>query len=186
MKTAIIIHGAYGSSHENWFPWLKTELEKIDYQVYVPDFPTPENQNLESWLNVFNDLHKKIGPQTIFIGHSVGASFVLTILESLNSPIRAVFLVSGFLGLLDNSKFDDLNFEFTTRLFNWDKIRFNAQKIYLYHSDNDPYVPIEKANVLARRLGVKPIIVNNAGHFNVEAGYVDFPRLLLDIRNLDN
>ena len=52
MKNAIIIHGTYGNPDENWFPWLKIELEKIGYQVYVPTFPTPENQNLEAWLKI--------------------------------------------------------------------------------------------------------------------------------------
>jgi len=56
----------------------------------------------------------------------------------------------------------------------------------LYHSDNDPYVSIEKANVLARKLSVKPIIIANAGHFNTKSGYSKFPRLLSDIKNLDN
>jgi predicted alpha/beta-fold hydrolase len=41
VKTAFIIHGAYGKSRENWFSWLKEELEKEGYQVYVPDFLHP-------------------------------------------------------------------------------------------------------------------------------------------------
>lgn len=184
MKIAIIIHGTYGNPDENWFPWLKTELEKIGYKVYVPIFPTPENQNLESWLKVIGDLHNNIGAQTIFIGHSVGASFILSILESLNLPVRAAFLVSGFLGLLDNEEFDNLNKEFVNRKFDWDKIIKNVQEVYLYHSNNDPYVPIERAYELATNLGIEPIIIDNGGHFNEKAGYKEFPRLLLDIKKI--
>lgn len=184
MKNAIIIHGTYGNPDENWFPWLKTELEKIGYQVYVPTFPTPENQNLESWLKVIGDLHKNIGAQTIFIGHSVGASFILSIIEALDLPVRAAFLVSGFLGLLDNEEFDNLNKEFVNQKFDWGKINRNVQDIYLYHSNNDPYVPVERAYELAANLGVEPIIIENGGHFNEKAGYKEFPRLLSDIKNI--
>jgi len=186
MKNAIIIHGTYGNPDENWLPWLKIELEKIGYQVYVPTFPTPENQNLKAWLKVIEDLHNNIGAQTILIGHSVGASFILSILESLNLPVRAAFLVSGFLGLLNNEEFDNLNKEFVNRKFDWDKIKRNVQEIHLYHSNNDPYVPIEKAYELATNLGIEPIIIKNGGHFNETAGYREFPRLLLDIKNLNN
>lgn len=41
MANVIIIHGAYGNPEENWFPWLKKELEKLDCRVFVPKFPTP-------------------------------------------------------------------------------------------------------------------------------------------------
>jgi len=185
MKTAIIIHGAYGNSDENWFPWLKTELEKIGYNVYVPNFPTPENQNLKSWLGIMSNLYQHIDSQTILIGHSVGVAFILSVLELLNSPIKAIFLVSGFLGLLDNKEFDDLNKEFTVKKFDWDKIESNVPKIFLYHSDNDSYVPINKAYELGEKLKVEPVVVNNAGHFNSKSGYNDFPQLLSDIKNLD-
>ena len=186
MRTAIIIHGTYGKPDENWFPWLKSKLEELDYQVYVPNFPTPTNQSLESWIDAFIEFNKYIDPQTILVGHSLGVAFILTILESMDLPIRAVFLVSGFLGLLHDNEFDDLNADFTLRNFNWDKIKNNVQKVYLYHSDNDPHVPIEKANTLARNLGIRPTIINNAGHFNTASGYLRSPQLLSDIKNLDS
>lgn len=182
MPQVIIIHGTYGSPTENWFPWLKTELERIDYQVNVPVFPTPENQNLEAWIDVYRNLNTN--SSTILIGHSLGVAFILSRLESLNLPVKAVFLVSGFLGLLNNEEFDRLNKEFVGREFNWDKIKKNANKIFLYHSNNDPYVPMEKAYELANCLGIKPTIIENAGHFNEQAGYTEFPKLLADIKNI--
>ncbi|PIN68395.1 hydrolase, partial [Candidatus Woesearchaeota archaeon CG11_big_fil_rev_8_21_14_0_20_57_5] len=36
MKTVFIFHGTEGYPEENWFSWLKQELERIGYQVVVP------------------------------------------------------------------------------------------------------------------------------------------------------
>ena len=49
----------------------------------------------------------------------------------------------------------------------------------MFHSDNDPYVPLEKAKNLAKNLDADLTIVKNAGHFNEKAGYTKF-ELLLD------
>ena len=66
--------------------------------------------------------------------------------------------------------FDAINYPFTNREFKWNKIIHNTNKIFLYHSTNDPYVPLSKAIQLAEYLNIKPIIVKNAGHFNEKAG----------------
>ena len=39
MKKVVIIHGANGSPEENWFPWLKKELETKGIEVIIPQFP---------------------------------------------------------------------------------------------------------------------------------------------------
>ncbi len=184
MKTAIIIHGSYGNPNENWFPWLKSELEKVGYEVFVPEFPTPENQNLESWLNVFKEYENKLDKDTILIGHSLGPAFILNILERINKRIKACFFISGFLGLLDNKDFDDVNKTFFHKEFDWEKIKENCNNFLLYHSDNDPYVSIEKAKELSNKLNAKLKIIKNAGHFNEKAGYIKFNVLLKDIKNL--
>ncbi|MBI5073039.1 hypothetical protein HZA99_04435 [Candidatus Woesearchaeota archaeon] len=44
MKYAIIVHGTDGHPQENWFPWLKEKLKLYGYEVFVPQFPTPQNQ----------------------------------------------------------------------------------------------------------------------------------------------
>ncbi|MBD3359360.1 MAG: serine hydrolase family protein [Candidatus Buchananbacteria bacterium] len=178
MKSAIIIHGSYGNPDENWFPWLSSELKKIGYEVIIPKFPSPENQSLESWQKVFESFYDKIGPQTILIGHSLGVAFILTLLESLNSPIKATYLVSGFIGLLNNPEFDEINKTFVTKKFDWEKIKQNSRDFYIFHSDNDPYVPFEKAEEIADNLGIQVTQIKGAGHFNQEAGYTEFKELL--------
>ncbi len=181
MATIFIIHGAYGNPQENWFPWLKKELENLGHTVIVPQFPTPENQTLENWLKVFSRYEKNIHEDTIMIGHSIGAAFILNFLAQKEKKIKAAFFVAGFAELLGNPTFDSINNTFMSP-FDWKKIRQHCTKFFVYHADNDPYVPLRFGEQLAKQLHVKLILVKNAGHFNERAGYLKFPQLLEDVK----
>ncbi len=180
MTNVFIIHGAFGHPQENWFPWLKKELEKVGCKVFVPKFPTPEGQSLENWLNVFKDYEKYVDENTIFVAHSIGPSFVLHLLEKYKT--KATFLIAGFLGALGFAEVDKINSTFFEKPFDWKKIKENCKNIFVIGSDNDPYIPLEKTYELAEKLNVKPIIIHGAGHFNEKAGYTKFPFLLEKIK----
>lgn len=184
MLKIFIVHGTGGNPEGNWFPWLKKELEKQRCKVFVPKLPTPQNQNLNNWLAEFkkNGFYSLIDDESIIVGHSLGPAFILSLLENLElaKPIRACFFVSGFLGLLNNKEFDELNKTFTTKEFNWNTIKRNCNKFYVINSDNDPYVPLHKGKELAKKLGTNLIILKNAGHINKESGHTKFD-LLLDL-----
>ncbi len=173
-----IIHGSYGSPDENWLPWLKKELEALGHQVTIPKFPTPENQSLTSWIKVIERYN--IDKDSIVIGHSLGPAFLLHIIE--NQPVKAAFFVAPFISALNKPEFDKVNETFYIKKINWNQIKRNCTKFYIFHSDNDPYVPLEKAKELANKLGVKAILVKGAGHFNVATGYDKFELLLEKIK----
>ena len=175
-----IIHGTYGYPEENWFPWLKEELEKLNHEVIVPKFPTPEDMSFKNWMKIMEQY--TIEEDDIFIGHSIGPAFILRLLEEHKA--KAAFLVAGFLGALGNKEVDELNSSFFAEPFDWNKIKENCKSFYVFYSDNDPYVPQEKAKELANKLGVEPIFVKGAGHFNETAGYAKFPLLLEEIKKL--
>lgn len=183
-SAAIIVHGSYGNPNENWFPWLREELEKIGYKVFVPAFPTPKNQKLEVWMEIFDKYKKELDENSILVGHSIGCAFILGILERIKVKINAVFLVAGFLGPLGNDFYDSISKTFTQKEFDWEKIKNNCDKFFVYHADNDPHIPLEKGQEMAKNLGSKLIIVKNAGHFNEKYGYKKFDILLEDIKNL--
>ncbi len=183
MANIFIIHGAYGNPEENWFQWLKSELEKSGHQVYVPKFPTPENQGLAQWLEIIKGYSLEINAETIFIGHSVGAPFILNIISKKNMPIKAAYLVAGFVSDLNIESIKEINSSFLNN-FNWTQIKENCKNFIIFNSDNDPYVPIAKAGELAEHLSVAPIIIAGAGHFNEAAGYTKFDLLLQKIKEL--
>lgn len=182
MSKIFIIHGAFGNPNENWFPWLKKELENLGHEVLTPKFPTPKNQSLENWNKVFDEYKLMLDDETIFVGHSLAPAFILSILEQINIKIKACFFVSGFINLLGNETFDSINKTFLDKTFNWIKIKENCGDFFLYHSDNDPYVSINYANELAEKISTNINIILGAGHFNESSGYNKFQRLLDDIK----
>jgi len=182
-KNVIIIHGAYGNPDENWFPWLKKEIEYLGVKVFVPIFPTPEGQSLQAWNDVFRVYEKVITPNTILVGHSLGPAFILNLLERIDISISSSHFVAPFTGLLNNIDFDSINFSITDREFDWELIKKHCDEFYIYHSDNDPYVPQCKSELIARKLNAKKYeLIRGAGHFNMSAGFSKFPLLFEDIK----
>ena len=175
---AIIIHGANGSPDEHWFKWLGKKLEK-SLEVFIPQFPIQENQNLNNWMKVIEKIG--VNEDTILVGHSVGCAFILNVLEKYKA--KAAFLVGGFTGKLSIEK-DEINKTFAEKEFNWTKIKNNCSIFFIYNSDNDPHVPLEKGRELAENINCKLKIIKNAGHFRAKDGYIEFQLLLDDIKSI--
>ena len=171
-----IIHGVYANPDSNWFPWLKKELENRSYEVIIPKFPTPFDQSLESWLRTIAKYENKINEETVLIGHSLGAAFILSYLEQINKKIKAAFLVAGFHKML-GIEYDEINKTFIDKNFDWNKIKNSCEKFFIVTSDNDPYIPIEINKDLAGILGAKLTIIHNGGHLNAKSGFTSFPEL---------
>lgn len=64
--------------------------------------------------------------------------------------------------------------------FDWNKIKKQAEKIYVIWSPDDPYISEEQTDYLSNKLGIKPTILPNKKHFNLETGeeFKQFPNLL--------
>lgn len=183
-KRIVIIHGSYGNSTENWFPWLARQVRALGHEAILPDFPTPEHQTLKNWLRVFDSEIGKLTPNVVLIGHSLGVAFILRILELTKQPIAGSFLVSAFLGRLGLPDFDKVNADFVTKPVNWKRVRAAAGIVRVYNGDNDPYVPLSKGREIAKGLGVDLTVIKGGGHINAAAGYTQFPELLQDLKGL--
>ena len=176
-----LIHGAYGHSEENWFPWLKNKLEKLGHTVYVPKFPTPKGQTLENWMKVFDEYIHLVDENTVFIGHSLGPAFILSVLEKIDKPVKACFFASPALGTLGNPTFGSINESFVRKEFDWIKIKKNCEKFYAYIGDNDPYIPLKNAKLMTDKLDSELVLIENGGHLNESAGFTKFEKLFDDV-----
>lgn len=46
MKNTYIFHSTKGNPQENWFPWLKEELEKTEIETTVPQLSGSAHPNM--------------------------------------------------------------------------------------------------------------------------------------------
>lgn len=184
MSTVYIFHGTGGKPEENWFPWLKRELEAHGHTVHVPQFPTPEHQTPEEWMKVFEVGGYTLDDDTILIGHSLGGTFLLRLLEEKNATVRAAFFIGSPIGILPIRNIET-DRPFLVEPFDWEILKARAATWTVFHSDNDPFVGVENAHQLSRNLGANLVLIPGAGHFNRAAGYTEFPELLERILLLD-
>ena len=176
--TVFIFHGTEGSPEENWFPWLKKELETKGYKVIIPQFPSPPvvSAKISEWFDVLKEYEDQIDHDTVLVGHSLGGIFTLRVLEKLDTPIKSACFVGTPIGVKPILNYDR-DKSFSGFDFNWEKIKKNARDFVVYHSDNDPYVALANGEELSKHLGVELSFVPNAGHFNTRAGYTEFDDL---------
>ncbi|MBI2139739.1 alpha/beta hydrolase [Candidatus Woesearchaeota archaeon] len=183
MKTAFIFHGTEGYPGENWFPWLKLELEKIGLKVFVPQFPSPPGipAKISEWFDVLKKYECHISKDTILIGHSLGGIFTLRVLEKLEHPVKAAIFVGTPIGVspILNYARDKI---FSGFSFDWKSITKKAGNFIVFQSDNDSYVSLGNGEELAKNLHAAFHLVPGAGHFNAKSGYTKFELLLEKIR----
>ena len=179
MRKFIIIHGTKGSPEGNWFPWLAESLRQQNAEVVIPRMPTPEGQSLVNWLSEFSRQVGVINEGAIIIGHSLGATFLLRILERQKSPVAQSIFVAGVLDTIGIAEYDQLNSSFIETPYDWGTIKKNAGSVVCLSGENDPYVPARQGEELAANLGVKNHIIPHGGHLTTEFGYTSFPNLLL-------
>jgi hypothetical protein len=200
----VIFHGSFGSTTGNWFPWLKKELEKLNQQVILEQFPVDDyeiitkngpsipsrNQNLHNWFKTFEKKFlPKInkGDKLIFIGHSLAPVFILHLVYKYNLKLESGIFVSPFLTFLNKKKvwqFDHVNSSFYKTNFNFKKLKKLIPNSYVIYGDNDPYVDKKFPLDFANKMNSKIITVKKGGHLNQEFGYTKFPLIFNICLNL--
>ncbi len=180
MKNALILHGLDDHPKANWFGWLKKELEKENYKVWVPQLPDAAKPNIQKNNQLLlsnNDWD--FNQESILIGHSAGAVAILGLLQNLpqGKKVDICYLIGAFK--------DDLGWDCLKELFlepfDFELIKTKANKFIFIHSDNDPYCPLEQAQYLSNKLDGELIIKPGQFHFSIgTAGqnYKQFPFLL--------
>ena len=134
MKNAIILQGAGETQESFWLPYVKDNLEKLGYDVWLPQLPDNDNPNINKTLP-FVLKNGKFTEDTVIIAHSAGCPLALAVLQKINIKIKKVILVDGYWRELPPPGANTA----LLKEFNWKIIRENAENFIFIHSDNDPW-----------------------------------------------
>ncbi|MEI6400062.1 MAG: alpha/beta hydrolase [bacterium] len=189
MKNAIIVHGMPNKEEfekngifKHWLPWIKTELETKGVGVTIPEMPTPYAPIYEAWKEVFEQF--PLTEETILIGHSYGAGFLLRYLSENNVSVGKVALVApwidpdGYLATLSLPN----SFDFTPD----NNLVEKTKGVTVFCSeDDDEYILESVRQIKATYTGFDYKEFTDRGHFTTEPGYDNdtFPELLRVITN---
>lgn len=178
MRIIFIPGNGGGSPKDNWFPYLKTELEKLGVHVVASEFPDNDLARESYWIPFLkNDL--KADENTILVGHSSGAIAAMRYAE--NNPLLGSVLVGVYHTDLGIPK--EIQSGYFNRPWNWDAIVQNQKWILQFASTNDPWIPIDEARFVQKKLKTDYYEYTDQGHFGGDYTKLTFPELLEALRN---
>lgn len=173
VKAIFIPGNGGGGPNDNWFPYLKKELEKLKVKVIASEFPDSQLARESYWIPFLkNDL--KADEESILIGHSSGAIAAMRFAE--NNKLLGSVLVGGYytdLGM-DTEKLSG----YFDRPWNWEAIKKNQKWIIQFSSPNDPWIPIEEPRHVHEKLNTDYYELESQGHFGGDYEKLEFPELL--------
>lgn len=184
MKNAVMVHGmpdkeewdrfngdlkAFG----HWMIWLGEELSHRGIEVVIPSMPLAYDPKYEAWKSVFEQY--EITPETILIGHSCGAGFLVRWISETKRQVGQVVLVAPW---MDPTK------EYTTEMFDDctidpDMVSRCAACTVIYSIDDDKGVitTVNKLKACLPQAVFKEY--SDKGHFTLEDMKTHaFPELL--------
>ena len=175
-KRVFIIHGYDAAPSDNWFPWLKKELEDKGFEVQVPAMPDADSPTLTKWLAHLQNTVGTCDKNTYLVGHSLGTITILRFLEALPESQRAggVVLVGGFSESLGFRPLES----FTQKPLDYEKVKKSTGKIVAIHSTDDASVPHKFGEIIRDKLNAELITLHGAGHINWKSGWFELPQAL--------
>lgn len=183
-KRVFIIHGWDGYPGEGWFPWLKNELEKRGFVVFVPQMPKADEPRINNWVPALREVVGTPDENTYFVGHSMGCQTIARYLEGLEEGVKiggAVF-VAGFFKRLSNLEDDDtvrsVANEWLETALDLVKVKSHINKNVAIFSDNDPFVPLDNQEEYRDILGARIMVEQGKGHFSGNTGTTELPSAL--------
>lgn len=185
MKTALLLHGMPGEaeyydmktpcgSNCHWFPWIQKQLIVNDYHVWAPDIYHSYSPEYLIWKQEIE--RYTFNSDSLMVGHSCGAGFLLRWLsENKLSPSKVV-LVAPWIDPLHRISSDFFDFKFDFQLP-------ERTRLTIYFSDNDHDEVNQSVEIInAKYPNITYRNFEGYGHFcSSDIGSNEFPELLEDL-----
>lgn len=185
MRNAFVIHGmpdkdeyldpqtaSPGNSH--WLPWLRQQLQEAGIEAPLVELPTPYEPEYAKWKESFEHFVPEIGADTMLVGHSAGAAFIVRWLGEKRINVNRVALVAPYL--------DPNREEYGSNLYDYDipawLVTDTKGMCVFYSTDDDPEI-LDSVEILKERIpGIEVQEFANRGHFTLQdMGTNEFPEL---------
>lgn len=177
MKVMIIPGNDNTSITSNWYPYVKTELEKLGLEIIAENMPDAKLARKEIWIPFIKEKLAR-EKNSILIGHSSGAVAILKFLEENKCKIAIL------VGVCHSDQDDEL--EKKSGYFNepwkWDNIKRNAKKIFIFASQDDPYISILEPRLIKEKLNAEYHEYKDEGHFGADTNKKNFPEIVTVIK----
>ncbi len=187
-----MIHGWDGYPENNWFPWLKKELEARGFVVTAPAMPEPAAPHIDKWIPAIAVAVGVADKDTYFVGHSMGCQAIAQYLQTLplSEMVGGAVFVAGFFrrltNLENNPEVRRIADEWLGALIDFSKIKSHILGSVAIFSDDDRYVPLENQDDFRDRFDSEIVIENNKGHFDDSRGIKTLPVALEAVIKLSN
>jgi len=148
------------------------------HECHTLKMPNPNWADYTAWSIWFEKMVPYMRDEVVLVGHSLGGGFLLRYVSEnkLPVPIAQLHLVAPVVtGDLEDCE------GFTTDLAVWQGFKSEIKEVHLWHSSDDPYVPIAHSEALLAAWPKATLhSFTNRGHFIGE----DFPELLTAIQRV--
>lgn len=177
VSKVVIVPGNGGGDvfRANWYGWLHKKLNRLDgVTCLLENMPDPVEAKESVWIPFMKD-NLLVDEETVVVGHSSGACAAIRFAEQYK--VGGVVLVSAYHTHLGD-RLEEKSGYFS-RPWEWDNVKKNVPWICQFASSDDPFLPWEEQEEVAKQLNVDLKKYTDKGHF-MSSSFPDLLRVVTE------